>query len=197
MKKLGKLLTVLSAVAILALGAVALVACGGGDTSKVTETYIGKHVVTETTTVNGPDGKPMEQTTTTTYYEQLQLRDDGTYEMTQLQGSEMATYFVYATGKYTKNAKDAKFDGYTEIVLEKATYVQINQDIYNHMFGLTIDTETSSFPHEIAGGAMLTKDDIFNKYGDFGSRYITHRATVDDTHAENWMDIEDDVNVVE
>ena len=82
-------------------------------------------------------------------------------------------------------------------MLEKATYVQINQDIYNHMFGLTIDTETSSFPHEIAGGAMLTKDDIFNKYGDFGSRYITHRATVDDTHAENWMDIEDDVNVVE
>lgn len=197
MKKLGKLLTVISAVAILALGAVCLVACGGGDTSKVTETYIGKHVITETTTVNGPDGQPMENTTTTTYYEQLQLRDDGTYEMTQVQVSQMATYIVYASGKYTKNAKDAKFDGYTEIALEKAAYVQINQDIFNHMFGLTIDTETSTFPHEVAGGAMLTKDDIFNNYGSFGSRYIMHRAQIDATHAENWMDVEADVQVVE
>lgn len=196
MKRLHKVLIALVAVVVLALGAIGFSACGGSN-AKITETYIGKHTVTETSTVNGENGESMEMTTTYTFYEQLQLYSDGTYAMTQLQDAGMATYMVYATGKYTKNEKDAKYDGYTEIALEKATYVQVNQDIYNHMFGLTIDTEASEFPHEIAGGAMKTQEDIFNEYGNFGSRFIMHRATVDETHAENWIDIEADIEVVE
>ena len=183
------------AAAIMAFGALGLVACGEtGTQAKIIETYIGNHVVTVQEIIDQEGNtKPVDYT----YYEQLQLYDDGTYAMTQVQPAGMATYVVYATGKYTKNAKDAKYEGYTEIALEKASYVLLNQDIYDHMFGLTIDTDKSEFPHEIAGGAMKTKDDILNEWGNFGSRFTMHRATVDDTHAENWMDVEDDVEVVE
>ena len=191
-----KILITLATVVVLALGVMGFAACGEKE-AKITETYIGKHIVTETSTVNGQDGQPIEMTTKYTFTEQLQLLDDGTYKMVQFQDAGMATYVVYATGTYTKNAKNAKYDGYTEIVLENATYVQVNQDIYNHMFSLTIDTETSVFPHEIAGGATLTKEQVLTQYGTFGSRYIRHQATVSDTQAENWIDVESDVLVVE
>lgn len=195
MKKFGKIMLAVVAAAIMAIGTLGLVACGAtGTQAKIVETYIGKHVVTVQEIIDQEGNtRPVDYT----YYEQLQLLDDGTYAMTQVQPAGMATYVVYATGKYTKNAKDAKYEGYTEIVLEKASYVLLNQDIYNHMFGLTIDTDKSEFPHEIAGGAMKTKDDILNEWGNFGSRFIMHRATVDDIHAENWMDVDDDVEVVE
>ncbi len=193
MKKIGKITLSVIAAAIMAFAAIGLAACGETP-AQITETYIGRHTVTVQEIIDQEGNTvPKEYT----YFEQLQLFDDGTYAMTQIQPVGMATYIVYATGKYAKKEKNDKFEGYTEIALERATYVQVNQDIYNHMFGLTIDTEKSQFPHEIAGGAMKTKEDILNEYGDFGSRFIMHRATVDDTHAENWMDVEADVEVVE
>ena len=72
-----------------------------------------------------------------------------------------------------------------------------NQDIYHHMFSLTIDSEASTFPHEVAGGAKLSLADFLAQYGKFGSRFIRHQVTITDTAVENWIDIESGVVVVE
>lgn len=198
MKQSTKLIATLAAALTVAASAAAFASCSEQEEkATITETYISIYDVTETSTVKDQDGNLMESTSTITYYEQLQLLSDGTYEMTQTQTQSMSNAIIYATGTYTKNAENAKYDGYTEIVLNDATYVQVNQDIYNHMFGLTIDTETSTFPAEIAGGTTMTKEEVLAKYGKFGSRYIMHRATVDATHAENWVDTEATVQVVE
>jgi hypothetical protein len=196
--KLKKIILSLMTVVALVCGVMGLTACGdsGATQAKITETYIGKHVVTTEGTTEY-NGETITYTTNTNYYEQLQLLDDGTYIMTQTQASDSTNYVVYAKGTYTKNAKNAKYDGYTEVVLADATYVQVNQDIYNHMFSLTIDSESSTFPHEVAGGAQLEKVDFLAMYGKLGSRFIRHQVTITDTAVENWIDIESDVVVVE
>jgi len=164
--------------------------------AQIVETYIGTHSI-DITSTNEYEGQTYETTTTWYYYEQLQLLDDGTYDMTQTQKSDNAYYVIFAKGTFEKEAKDAKYDGYTEVVLDNATYVQSNQDIYNHMFSLSIDSETSTFPHEIPGGDTVTKDEFLAAYGVFGSRFILHPAVESDTSVTNWIDVEADVQVVE
>lgn len=201
--KIKRIIITVIAVMLMAVTAVAFTACDSpaadnqeATKAEIVETYIGHHAVTETNTTEY-NGETIEYTTTTDIYEQLQLLDDGTYAMTQTQVSQNATYVVYATGTYTKGTKNADFDGYTKINLADATYVQVNQDIYNHMFSLTIDSKASTFPHEVAGGAKVSQADFLAQYGKFGARYIRHQVTVTDTAVENWIDIEDGIVVVE
>ena len=106
--------------------------------------------------------------------------------------------FVYAEGTYTRGEKDATYYGYTQLDLGTATYVHLDTDIYNHMFALSIDSETSTFPAEQPGGMKInTKEDFINMYGVFGKRFIRHQVTVTETAKENWIDIESDIVVVE
>ena len=183
-------------IGLLALTAGVLSSCGEVTTASIIETYIGSHVV-EVTSTGEYEGVPYTIVDEYYYYEQLQLLNDGTYEMTQTQTSTNAYYVTYATGIYEKLEEDATYDGYTEINIEDATYLQINQDIYNHMFSLTIDSESSTFPHEVAGGATVTKDELLSLYGQFGNRFILETAVESDINVCNWIDIESDINVVE
>jgi hypothetical protein len=183
-------------IGLLALTAGVLSSCGEVTTASIIETYIGSHVV-EVTSTGEYEGVPYTIVDEYYYYEQLQLLNDGTYEMTQTQTSTSAYYVTYATGIYEKLEEDATYDGYTEINIEDATYLQINQDIYNHMFSLTIDSESSTFPHEVAGGATVTKDELLSLYGQFGNRFILETAVESDINVCNWIDIESDINVVE
>lgn len=176
----------------------ALISCDSTESVELNNTYIAKYVIEVTTTYKDGDGKEVTTTTQSQYYEQLQLFSNGTYALTQLNPSEMTNYIYFLEGTYTVGERNAKYDGYTEITLSDATHVQVNNDIYNGMFSLSIDSEKSTFPHELAGGAMVnSKEEFMSQYGKPGNRYIYNIDNVTDTKAENRMCIEADVKVVE
>lgn len=182
--------------ALIASSILGLASCGASKEASVDNYYIGHHTITVTGT-SEYNGQTITYESTTDYYENLWLLDDGTYVMNQTQAGTQMTCFVTAKGTYELKEANAKYDGYTEVVLANATYVDTETDIYGHMFSLSINSETSTFPHEIAGGSTLSKDEFLEEYGVFGSRYILHVANITDTSAQNWIDIEDDVTVVE
>ena len=195
MKKLG-----LFALSLATLGGLAACNNAPAQASKCVGTYIGKHIVEVTSQYQDGDGNIQTKTEETTYLEHLRLFDDNSYEMVQHVGlpTGMTYDVVYAEGTYTQGEKGAKFYGYTELDLGTATYVHLDTDIYNHMFALTIDSETTTFPAEQPGGMKInTKEDFVKMYGVFGKRYIRHQATVTETAKENWIDVESDVVVVE
>lgn len=185
--------------AMLSLASVgALTGCSKVSQAKLANIYIAKYTVSQTNTYKDQNGQEVTETTIQQYYEQLQLFDNGNYSLTQINPSDMTNYIYLIEGTYTLGERNAKFDGYTEIVLNKATHVQVNNDIYNGMFSLSIDSDTSTFPHELAGGAMInSKEEFLNTYGKPGNRYIYNVDNVTDTKAENRMCIEADVKVVE
>ncbi len=185
--------------AMLSLASVgALTGCSEASEAKLANIYIAKYTVSQTNTYKDQNGKEVTETTIQQYYEQLQLFDNGNYSLTQINPSDMTNYIYLIEGTYTLGERNAKFDGYTEIVLNNATHVQVNNDIYNGMFSLSIDSDTSTFPHELAGGAMInSKEEFLNTYGKPGNRYIYNVDNVTDTKAENRMCIEADVKVVE
>ena len=176
----------------------ALTGCSEASEAKLANIYIAKYTISQTNTYKDQNGKEVTETTIQQYYEQLQLFDNGNYSLTQINPSDMTNYIYLIEGTYTLGERNAKFDGYTEIVLNNATHVQVNNDIYNGMFSLSIDSDTSTFPHELAGGAMInSKEEFLNTYGKPGNRYIYNVDNVTDTKAENRMCIEADVKVVE
>lgn len=176
----------------------ALTGCSEASEAKLANIYIAKYTVSQTNTYKDQNGQEVTETTIQQYYEQLQLFDNGNYSLTQINPSAMTNYIYLIEGTYTLGERNAKFDGYTEIVLNNATHVQVNNDIYNGMFSLSIDSDTSTFPHELAGGAMInSKEEFLNTYGKPGNRYIYNVDNVTDTKAENRMCIEADVKVVE
>ena len=176
----------------------ALTGCSKVSEAKLANIYIAKYTVSQTNTYKDQNGQEVTETTIQQYYEQLQLFDNGNYSLTQINPSAMTNYIYLIEGTYTLGERNAKFDGYTEIVLNNATHVQVNNDIYNGMFSLSIDSDTSTFPHELAGGAMInSKEEFLNTYGKPGNRYIYNVDNVTDTKAENRMCIEADVKVVE
>lgn len=176
----------------------ALTGCSKVSEAKLANIYIAKYTVSQTNTYKDQNGQEVTETTIQQYYEQLQLFDNGNYSLTQINPSDMTNYIYLIEGTYTLGERNAKFDGYTEIVLNNATHVQVNNDIYNGMFSLSIDSDTSTFPHELAGGAMInSKEEFLNTYGKPGNRYIYNVDNVTDTKAENRMCIEADVKVVE
>lgn len=185
--------------AMLSLASVgALTGCSEASEAKLANIYIAKYTISQTNTYKDQNGQEVTETTIQQYYEQLQLFDNGNYSLTQINPSEMTNYIYLIEGTYTLGERNAKFDGYTEIVLNDATHVQVNNDIYNGMFSLSIDSDTSTFPHELAGGAMInSKEEFLNTYGKPGNRYIYNVDNVTDTKAENRMCIEADVKVVE
>ena len=185
--------------AMLSLASVgALTGCSEASEAKLANIYIAKYTVSQTNTYKDQNGQEVTETTIQQYYEQLQLFDNGNYSLTQINPSDMTNYIYLIEGTYTLGERNAKFDGYTEIVLNNATHVQVNNDIYNGMFSLSIDSDTSTFPHELAGGAMInSKEEFLNTYGKPGNRYIYNVDNVTDTKAENRMCIEADVKVVE
>lgn len=176
----------------------ALTGCSEASEAKLANIYIAKYTISQTNTYKDQNGQEVTETTIQQYYEQLQLFDNGNYSLTQINPSEMTNYIYLIEGTYTLGERNAKFEGYTEIVLNDATHVQVNNDIYNGMFSLSIDSDTSTFPHELAGGAMInSKEEFLNTYGKPGNRYIYNVDNVTDTKAENRMCIEADVKVVE
>lgn len=176
----------------------ALTGCSEASEAKLANIYIAKYTISQTNTYKDQNGQEVTETTIQQYYEQLQLFDNGNYSLTQINPSDMTNYIYLIEGTYTLGERNAKFDGYTEIVLNDATHVQVNNDIYNGMFSLSIDSDTSTFPHELAGGAMInSKEEFLNTYGKPGNRYIYNVDNVTDTKAENRMCIEADVKVVE
>lgn len=176
----------------------ALTGCSEASKAKLANIYIAKYTISQTNTYKDQNGQEVTETTIQQYYEQLQLFDNGNYSLTQINPSDMTNYIYLIEGTYTLGERNAKFDGYTEIVLNDATHVQVNNDIYNGMFSLSIDSDTSTFPHELAGGAMInSKEEFLNTYGKPGNRYIYNVDNVTDTKAENRMCIEADVKVVE
>ena len=176
----------------------ALAGCSEASEAKLANIYIAKYTISQTNTYKDQNGQEVTETTIQQYYEQLQLFDNGNYSLTQINPSDMTNYIYLIEGTYTLGERNAKFDGYTEIVLNDATHVQVNNDIYNGMFSLSIDSDTSTFPHELAGGAMInSKEEFLNTYGKPGNRYIYNVDNVTDTKAENRMCIEADVKVVE
>lgn len=185
--------------AMLSLASVgALTGCSEVSETKLANIYIAKYTISQTNTYKDQNGQEVTETTIQQYYEQLQLFDNGNYSLTQINPSAMTNYIYLIEGTYTLGERNAKFDGYTEIVLNNATHVQVNNDIYNGMFSLSIDSDTSTFPHELAGGAMInSKEEFLNTYGKPGNRYIYNVDNVTDTKAENRMCIEADVKVVE
>ncbi len=185
--------------AMLSLASVgALTGCSEASEAKLANIYIAKYTISQTNTYKDQNGQEVTETTIQQYYEQLQLFDNGNYSLTQINPSDMTNYIYLIEGTYTLGERNAKFDGYTEIVLNDATHVQVNNDIYNGMFSLSIDSDTSTFPHELAGGAMInSKEEFLNTYGKPGNRYIYNVDNVTDTKAENRMCIEADVKVVE
>lgn len=185
--------------AMLSLASVgALTGCSEASEAKLANIYIAKYTISQTNTYKDQNGQEVTETTIQQYYEQLQLFDNGNYSLTQINPSAMTNYIYLIEGTYTLGERNAKFDGYTEIVLNNATHVQVNNDIYNGMFSLSIDSDTSTFPHELAGGAMInSKEEFLNTYGKPGNRYIYNVDNVTDTKAENRMCIEADVKVVE
>ncbi len=185
--------------AMLSLASVgALTGCSEASEAKLANIYIAKYTISQTNTYKDQNGQEVTETTIQQYYEQLQLFDNGNYSLTQINPSDMTNYIYLIEGTYTLGERNAKFDGYTEIVLNNATHVQVNNDIYNGMFSLSIDSDTSTFPHELAGGAMInSKEEFLNTYGKPGNRYIYNVDNVTDTKAENRMCIEADVKVVE
>lgn len=185
--------------AMLSLASVgALTGCSKVSQAKLANIYIAKYTVSQTNTYKDQNGQEVTETTIQQYYEQLQLFDNGNYSLTQVNPSDMTNYIYLIEGTYALGERNAKFDGYTEIVLNNATHVQVNNDIYNGMFSLSIDSDTSTFPHELAGGAMInSKEEFLNTYGKPGNRYIYNVDNVTDTKAENRMCIEADVKVVE
>ncbi len=185
--------------AMLSLASVgALTGCSKVSEAKLANIYIAKYTISQTNTYKDQNGQEVTETTIQQYYEQLQLFDNGNYSLTQINPSAMTNYIYLIEGTYTLGERNAKFDGYTEIVLNNATHVQVNNDIYNGMFSLSIDSDTSTFPHELAGGAMInSKEEFLNTYGKPGNRYIYNVDNVTDTKAENRMCIEADVKVVE
>ena len=185
--------------AMLSLASVgALTGCSEASEAKLANIYIAKYTISQTNTYKDQNGQEVTETTIQQYYEQLQLFDNGNYSLTQINPSAMTNYIYLIEGTYTLGERNAKFEGYTEIVLNDATHVQVNNDIYNGMFSLSIDSDTSTFPHELAGGAMInSKEEFLNTYGKPGNRYIYNVDNVTDTKAENRMCIEADVKVVE
>ena len=185
--------------AMLSLASVgALTGCSEASEAKLANIYIAKYTISQTNTYKDQNGQEVTETTIQQYYEQLQLFDNGNYSLTQINPSDMTNYIYLIEGTYTLGERNAKFEGYTEIVLNDATHVQVNNDIYNGMFSLSIDSDTSTFPHELAGGAMInSKEEFLNTYGKPGNRYIYNVDNVTDTKAENRMCIEADVKVVE
>ena len=185
--------------AMLSLASVgALAGCSEASEAKLANIYIAKYTISQTNTYKDQNGQEVTETTIQQYYEQLQLFDNGNYSLTQINPSDMTNYIYLIEGTYTLGERNAKFEGYTEIVLNDATHVQVNNDIYNGMFSLSIDSDTSTFPHELAGGAMInSKEEFLNTYGKPGNRYIYNVDNVTDTKAENRMCIEADVKVVE
>lgn len=176
----------------------ALTGCSEASEAKLANIYIAKYTISQTNTYKDQNGQEVTETTIQQYYEQLQLFDNGNYSLTQINPSDMTNYIYLIEGTYTLGERNAKFEGYTEIVLNDATHVQVNNDIYNGMFSLSIDSDTSTFPHELAGGAMInSKEEFLNTYGKPGNRYIYNVDNVTDTKAENRMCIEADVKVVE
>ena len=176
----------------------ALTGCSEASEAKLANIYIAKYTISQTNTYKDQNGQEVTETTIQQYYEQLQLFDNGNYALTQVNPSDMTNYIYLIEGTYTLGKRNAKFDGYTEIVLNDATHVQVNNDIYNGMFSLSIDSDTSTFPHELAGGAMInSKEEFLNTYGKPGNRYIYNVDNVTDIKAENRMCIEADVKVVE
>lgn len=176
----------------------ALTGCSKVSEAKLANIYIAKYTISQTNTYKDQNGQEVTETTIQQYYEQLQLFDNGNYSLTQINPSDMTNYIYLIEGTYTLGERNAKFEGYTEIVLNNATHVQVNNDIYNGMFSLSIDSDTSTFPHELAGGAMInSKEEFLNTYGKPGNRYIYNIDNVTDTKAENRMCIEADVKVVE
>lgn len=176
----------------------ALTGCSEASEAKLANIYIAKYTISKTNTYKDQNGQEVTETTTEQYYEQLQLFDNGNYALTQVNPGSMTNYIYFIEGTYTLGERNAKFEGYTEIVLSAATHVQVNNDIYNGMFSLSIDSDTSTFPHELAGGAMInSKEEFLNTYGKPGNRYIYNVDNVTDIKAENRMCIEADVKVVE
>lgn len=176
----------------------ALTGCSEASEAKLANIYIAKYTISQTNTYKDQNGQEVTETTIQQYYEQLQLFDNGNYSLTQINPSDMTNYIYLIEGTYTLGERNAKFEGYTEIVLNNATHVQVNNDIYNGMFSLSIDSDTSTFPHELAGGAMInSKEEFLNTYGKPGNRYIYNVYNVTDTKAENRMCVEADVKVVE
>ena len=161
--------------AMLSLASVgALTGCSEASEAKLANIYIAKYTVSQTNTYKDQNGKEVTETTIQQYYEQLQLFDNGNYSLTQINPSDMTNYIYLIEGTYTLGERNAKFEGYTEIVLNNATHVQVNNDIYNGMFSLSIDSDTSTFPHELAGGAMInSKEEFLNTYGKPGNLEVT------------------------
>ena len=192
MKKLG-----LFALSLATLGGLA--SCNNTAASECVGTYIGKHIVEVTSQYQDGDGNIQTKTEEKVYLEHLRIFNDYTYEMVQHVGLPGMSYdVVYAEGTYTRGEKDATYYGYTQLDLGTATYVHLDTDIYNHMFALSIDSETSTFPAEQPGGMKINaKEDFINMYGVFGKRFIRHQVTVTETAKENWIDIESDIVVVE
>mgnify|MGYP007108774974 CR=1 FL=1 len=185
--------------AIIALTSVgALSGCSKEEKVQLNNIYIAKYVIKQETTYKDQDGKEVTETKDNQYYEQLELFNNGSYALTQVNPSDMTNYIYFLEGTYTLGTRNADFDGYTKIALSDATHVQVNNDIYNGMFSLSIDSDKSTFPHELAGGAKInSKEEFLSQYGKPGNRYIYNVDNVTDTKAENRMCIEADVKVIE
>ena len=186
----------LAALAFTSVGA--LTSCSNEPKVELDNIYIAKYVIKETTTYKDGEGKEVTETKESQYYEQLQLFSNGSYALTQVNPSNMTNYVYFLEGTYTLGEKNADYEGFTKIALSNATHVQVNNDIYNGMFSLSIDSEKSTFPHELAGGAKInSKEDFLAQYGKPGNRYIYNVENITETKAQNRMCIEADVKVVE
>lgn len=174
-----------------------LTACGAKAANPV-EFYINPgEEITEVVKFKDANGEEQTQEQAYTSYEYLTLSKDGTYVMEQHRHQSMMDEFVYAVGTYTKEAANAKYQGYTEIKLAPATYINVESDIYHEMFTLSLNSETTTFPAEKAGGAQVSKAEFEATYGNFGSRFIVHVANIGATSTQNNIRTANGVQIVE
>ena len=172
MKKMRVFLVTAAALAAVVLATVAFTACSAAS---ITATYVNGTVVAPNS-YGGQDS---------TVY-QLNLYDDGTYEMVETTliyaySMNLGTTAVTTYGTFT--AGEA-VDGYTEYTLSEATRVILNSYSLAGGFNISIDTElTTEYPVELPAETEGEKvyansaQDVIDKYGASVKVYIGENNT--------------------
>ena len=166
MKKMRVFLVTAAALAAVVLATVAFTACSAAS---ITATYVNGTVVAPNS-YGGQDS---------TVY-QLNLYDDGTYEMVETTlvyaySMNLGNYCYQIFGTYTEGTSS---DGYTPYTLSEATRVIVNAYSLAGGFDIHVDSETASYPVELPAEVQGEKnmansaDDVIDAYGAEMTVYI-------------------------
>lgn len=167
MKKIGKNLTAVSAVAVLALGAVGLVACGESKAT-VENTYTGHEFVLETKTVEY-NGVERESTSGHSLVVNIELFSDNSYvlhinyeQLSQTQNGLGATFVTNAVVYGTSYTLGEVQSGYRKLQISKDSWTRafVSQDVMSGMFVLNYDSDSV----KANGTTLVGRDDTTITY---------------------------------